>query len=51
VVAHVVGRRVELRPLGPWDERGPRSELVFVGLDPEVDAAGVRARLEETVAG
>ncbi|HWQ23956.1 MAG TPA: GTP-binding protein [Gaiellaceae bacterium] len=50
VVAHVVGRRVELRPLGPWSGSGPCSELVFVGLDPDVDAEAVCARLEETVA-
>lgn len=49
-VAHVVGRRVDIKPLGAWDVEPPRTELVFISLDPEVDAARVRAQLEETVA-
>ena len=50
VVAHVVGRRVDVRPHGSWDGALPRSELVFVSLDHGVDAAGIRARLAATVA-
>lgn len=46
VVAHVVGRRVELRPLGPWNGATPQTELVFISLDPAVDQARVGARLE-----
>jgi G3E family GTPase len=45
VVAHVVGRRVEVRPLGPWNGTEPRTELVFVSLDPGVDRERVRALL------
>jgi G3E family GTPase len=50
VVAHVVGRRVDLRPLGAWNGDPHRSELVFVSLDPEVDDAAICARLDEAVA-
>ena len=50
VVAHVVGRRVELRPLGSWDGEEPRSELVFVALEGGVDAARVAERLDAAVA-
>ena len=50
VVAHVVGRRVDVRPLGSWEGEQPRTELVFISLDPSVDAARVRAQLDETVA-
>jgi len=50
VVAHVVGRRVEIRPLGPWNGDAPRTELVFVGLGNDVDPASVRERLEATAA-
>jgi G3E family GTPase len=50
VVAHAVGRRVELRPVGPWDGTPARSELVFVSLDPDVDAESVCARLDEATA-
>jgi G3E family GTPase len=45
VVAHVVGRRVDLRPHGSWDGEAPRSELVFVSLDRGVDVASVSERL------
>lgn len=45
VVAHVVGRRVELRPLGRWNGATPMTELVFVSLDPTVDRDRVGARL------
>lgn len=37
VVVHVVGHRVDVRPLGPWNGAEPRTELVFVGLDPDLD--------------
>lgn len=50
VVAHVVGRRVDMRPLGPWDGAQPRTELVFISLDSRLDAAGLEARLAGTVA-
>lgn len=45
VVAHVVGRRVDIRPLEPWNGAEPRTELVFVGLEPGVDLARVEALL------
>ena len=50
VVAHVVGRRVDVRPHGSWDGAPPRSELVFISLEDGVDAAGIRSRLAATVA-
>ena len=50
VVAHVVGRRVDIRPLGTWNGARPRTELVFISLDPNVDRALVHERLDETVA-
>jgi len=48
VVVHVVGRRVEMRPLGPWNGAAPRTELVFVSVDPGVGPAQVVARLTES---
>lgn len=48
-VAHVVGRRVDSRPLGTWNGELPGTELVFISLDPDVDQIGVRALLAETV--
>ncbi len=45
VVAHVVGRRVDIWPQGSWGGEQPRSELVFVSLDPAVDVASVSERL------
>ncbi len=48
VVAHVVGRRVDLRPLGGWGGARPRSELVFVSLDGELDVSALRQRLAAT---
>ena len=50
VVAHVVGRRVDVRPLGSWAGEPPRTELVFISLDPHVDTDLVRTRLGGTVA-
>lgn len=50
VVAHVVGRRVDLRPVGFWDGAEPRSELVFVSLDHGIDNVDLGARLAATVA-
>jgi G3E family GTPase len=50
VVAHVVGRRVDVRPDGRWDRDLPRSELVFVSLDPAVDVASVSERLAGAIA-
>ena len=50
VVAHVVGRRVDVRPLGPWNGAEPRTELVFVSLDPDVDQERVRVLLTNATA-
>ena len=50
IVAHGVGRRVDLRPLGLWDSAPPRTELVFVSLEPHIDSVGLRRRLAATVA-
>ena len=50
VVAHVVGCRVDIRPLGSWSGFEPRTELVFISLDRDVDQARVQALLDETVA-
>lgn len=50
VVAHVVGRRLDLRPHGEWGEGERRSELVFIGLEDRIDVAGLRARLAATAA-
>ena len=48
VVAHVVGRRVDLRPLGDWGSAPPRTELVFISLDGAIDEATLRSRLAAT---
>ena len=45
VVAHVVGRRVDLRPAGSWDGAKPRTELVFICLEPRLDAVELQVRL------
>jgi G3E family GTPase len=45
VVAHVVGRRVDVRPLGTWNGTTPRTELVFIGLGDAPD--DVRACVTE----
>lgn len=50
VVAHVVGRRVDVRPGGTWDGAQPRSELVFISLQHGLDAVSLRERLVATVA-
>ena len=50
VVAHVVGRRVDVRRLGPWNGSHPRTDLVFISLDPDVDQARVHDQLDATVA-
>lgn len=50
VVAHVVGRRVDIRPSGTWGDAQPRSELVFISLESGLDAVGLRGRLTATVA-
>jgi G3E family GTPase len=52
VVAHVVGRRVEMRPLGRWNGAKPQTQLVFVSLDSGVDRdrEQVCARLAEATA-
>jgi G3E family GTPase len=46
VVAHVVGRRVDLRPIGTWDEGQPRCELVFISLDPRRDGTALGQLLD-----
>lgn len=51
VVAHVVGRRVDTRPLRPWNGDPPRTELVFVALGHDVDRDAVPAGLEAAAAG
>ena len=48
VVAHVVGRRVDLRPLGDWGSAPPRTELVFISLDGAIDTTALRSRLAAT---
>ena len=50
VVAHVVGRRVDLRPSGHWGGASPRTELVFVSLEDGIDAVGLGRRLGAAVA-
>ncbi len=50
IVAHVVGRRVDIRPAGSWGDAPPRSELVFISLESELATAELRRRLAETVA-
>lgn len=50
VVAHVVGRRVDLRPLGSWNGERAQTELVFISLDPDVDHGQVCESLTGAVA-
>lgn len=50
IVAHVVGRRVDIRPDGQWETANHRSELVFISLGERFDVVGLRARLAATVA-
>jgi G3E family GTPase len=50
VAVHVVGRRVELRPVAPWDGRPRETVLVFVSLDGRLDADHLAARLAACVA-
>jgi hypothetical protein len=50
VVAHVVGRRVDLRPAGQWGNSPARTELVFVSLEDGIDTVGLRVRLAAAVA-
>lgn len=49
-VVHVVGRRVELAPWGPWGERPRRTRLVCVGVDAGPAEARVVGRLRGAVA-
>ena len=49
VVAHVVGRRVEIRPEGDWGSEVPRSQLVFVSLDPGQPSAELQCLLDDCV--
>lgn len=51
VVAHVVGRRVDVRPHGMWGGAQPRSELVFISLEQVFDTVRLRERLAATVSG
>ena len=50
VVAHVVGRRVDLRPSGCWGSAQPRTELVFISLDAHAHSTAIGDRLAVTVA-
>ena len=50
IVAHVVGRRVDMRPIGGWGGDRPRSELVFISLDSEIDIVALREALASTAA-
>jgi len=50
VVAHVVGRRVDIRPLGTWNGDRPRTELVFVAFGRDVDPSAVISGLEAATA-
>jgi G3E family GTPase len=50
VVAHVVGRRVDIRPSGSWGSAQPRTELVFVSLENGIDTAWLHGRLAATAA-
>lgn len=34
VVAHVVGRRVDMRPFGRWNDTDPMTQLAFSGRGP-----------------
>lgn len=45
LVAHVVGRRLDVRDLGTWQDATPRSELVFISLGPGTDFAALEERL------
>lgn len=51
IVAHVVGRRVDIRPNGGWDGASPRSELVLIGLAGAIDPGTLRRRLAATAVG
>ena len=50
VVAHVVGTRVDVRPSGRWNGSEPRTELVFISLEPDFDTGELGERLAATVA-
>jgi G3E family GTPase len=50
VVAHVVGRRVDMRPAGSWGDAPPRSELVFISLESELETVELRRRLTDAAA-
>ena len=50
VVVHVVARRVTMQPFGSWNGEAPRSELVFLSLDPDLDSDLVNAELAGAVA-
>ena len=50
VVAHVVGRRVDLRPSGQWGSAPPRTELVFISLENGIDTVRLREQLAAAVA-
>ena len=50
VVAHVVGRRIDIRPSGSWGSAPPRTELVFVSLENGIDTAWLHGKLADAVA-
>lgn len=45
-VAQVVGNRVHLEPISPWNGDTPETVLVFIGLGGHLDAAPLTDRLE-----
>ena len=49
-VAHVVGRRVDVRTLGPWNGSEPLTEIVFLSVDPDLDEAQVGGLLAAATA-
>ncbi len=51
IVAHVVGRRVDLRPAGTWGDAPPRSELVFISLERRLATAALREQLAACAVG
>ncbi len=50
VVAHVVGRRIDIRPSGSWGSAPPKTELVFVSLENGIDTAWLHGKLADAVA-
>ncbi len=51
LLLHLTGSRVQLRTVGSWGETPPRSELVFIGRDSEVNPDALAAELETALRG